>query len=88
MTPNEAAEFLNVSRGYVVKLMDEGTLPYRMVGSHRRISSMVLAAHRARQDMIANKAMDELVAISEELGLYDNAPLPPKNAFRTKGRGE
>lgn len=89
MTPSEAAVFLNVSRGYVLKLMDEGQLPFRSVGTHRRIPGMALAAYRARQDAVSRKAMDDLVALSAEMGLYDNpAPPPPKADFRDKGRGE
>ena len=89
MTPSEAATFLNVSRGYVLKLMDEGQLPFRSVGTHRRIPGMALAAYRARQDVVSRKAMDDLVALSAEMGLYDNpGPPPPKADFRGKGRSE
>jgi excisionase family DNA binding protein len=87
MTPSEAAAFLNVSRGYVLKLMDEGQLPFRSVGTHRRIPGMALAAHRARQDVVSRKAMEDLAALSEEMGLYDNpGPPPPKSDFRGKVR--
>ena len=83
MTPNQAAAFLNVSRGYVLKLMDEGQLPFRTVGTHRRIPGLALAAYRARQDVISRKAMDDLVALSQEMGLYDDlGPPPRKEDFR------
>lgn len=89
MTPSEAATFLNVSRGYVLKLMDEGQLPFRAVGTHRRIPGMALAAYRARQDVVSRKAMNDLMALSGEMGLYDNpGPPPPKSDFRGKGRSE
>lgn len=87
MTPNEAAEFLNVSRPYIVKLMDSGTLPYREVGSHRRIPFADLAAYRDQQAARSRKAMDELVALSQEMGLYDDlGPPPPKAVFKGTGR--
>ena len=88
LTPNEAANLLNVSRGFVARLMDEGTLPFRMVGSHRRIPAAAVAVYQAKQKAIAASAMDELVQISQDLGDYANAPtLPPKSAFRgTSGR--
>ncbi|MEQ1695236.1 MAG: helix-turn-helix domain-containing protein [Hyphomicrobiaceae bacterium] len=86
MSPNEAAEFLNVSRGYITKLMDEGILPFRAVGAHRRIPGAAVAAHRARQDQISRAAMEELVGLSEELNLYTDPPvMPPKSVYRNGG---
>lgn len=38
LSPNEVAKLLNVSRPYVVKLMDRGLLAYRLVGKHRRVA--------------------------------------------------
>jgi excisionase family DNA binding protein len=81
LTPNEAADFLNVSRPYVAKLLDEGILPYRQVGSHRRIPYADLAAYREQERARARKAMKEMVRLSEELGLYD---LEPANNGHTR----
>jgi excisionase family DNA binding protein len=87
MTPNDAAQFLNVSRGYITKLMDEGALPFRMVGTHRRIPTAAVAAHKARQQQIARAAMDEIVRISEEMDLYEDPPeMPAKSVYRTGRR--
>ncbi len=87
MTPNEAAEFLNVSRPHVTKLLDEGVLPYRVVGTHKRIPGDALATYKEQQRARSRKAMDELIALTEEMGGYD-APTqaPPKSAFR-RSRG-
>lgn len=86
MTPNEAAEFLNVSRGYITKLMDDGVLPFHAVGTHRRIPSAAVAAHKAAQQVKSRAAMDELVRISEELGLYEiDGPPLPKSHFKGTG---
>lgn len=53
MTPTEATAYLNVSRPHLVKLLGEGKLPFRMVGTHRRIPTAELTAYkritRARQ---------------------------------------
>lgn len=87
LTPNEVAEFLSVSRGFVTKLMDEGTLPFHLVGTHRRIPGAAAATYKARQKALARAAMDELVRMSEEMGDYANPPpLPPKSAFKNSGR--
>jgi len=82
MTPNEAAEFLNVSRPFVIKLMESGALPFRQVGAHRRIPFADVAAYKAEQAAKSRVAMDELVALSEELGLYGMEGQPPKSAFK------
>jgi excisionase family DNA binding protein len=70
LTPNEAAEFLNVSRPYVAKLLDGGVLPYRQVGSHRRIPYADLAAYKEQQRARSRAAMREMTRLSEEMGLY------------------
>lgn len=88
MTPNEAAEFLNVSRPYLLRLLDEGTLPFRLVGTHRRIPSDALARYKHEQRARSRKAIDELIKADQALGLYENAgPPPPKSVFRGTGGG-
>ncbi len=71
VTPNEAADFLNVSRGTIAKLMDDGTLAFRSVGTHRRIPVAVVAAYDLKQRARAEAALDELTRLSREMGLYD-----------------
>jgi excisionase family DNA binding protein len=71
MTPNEAADFLNVSRGTVTKLMDDGTLPFRSVGTHRRIPTAAVIAFDLKQRAQADAALNELTHVSQEMGLYD-----------------
>lgn len=81
LTPNEAAELLNVSRGFVMKLLDDGVLPFRAVGAHRRIPGAAVAAYQAKQHATARVAMDELVRLGEAMGDYANPPdRPPKSA--------
>ena len=83
VTPNEAAEFLNVSRPYIVKLLDEGVLPFREVGTHKRIPYADLAAYKHEQRARSRAAMTELVRLSQEMGLYDSPePMPPKSDYR------
>ncbi len=86
MTPTEAAEFLNVSRGFIAKLMDDGTLPFRQVGAHRRIPGAAVAAYKAVQERSGRAAMDELVRLSQEMGGYDEEPpIPSKRQYRKPG---
>lgn len=67
-----AAAFLGVSRPHVVKLIDSGLLPGRMAGTHRRVRMTDLLAYK--QVQARHAALDELIAETEKLGLYDPPP--------------
>lgn len=67
----EAADILNVSRPYLIKLLESGKIRFRKVGTHRRITMEDLMAYKEKSARQSRAAMDELVALSEELGLYD-----------------
>lgn len=71
VSTQQAATVLNVSRPTVVKLIDDGALASRKVGSHRRIPLADLLAYR--DDMIARRraVLDQMSRDAEELGLYD-----------------
>lgn len=71
VTTQQAATVLNVSRPTVVKLIDEGTVPARKVGSHRRILLTDLLAYRDKVVAERRAALDEMTREAEELGLYD-----------------
>ena len=74
MTTTQAADFLDVSRPFVIKLVRRGELPCRMVGTHRRIPTDALRAYRDKMFQRARAAADEMAQISQELGLYEEAP--------------
>ena len=69
LTTQQAADLLNVSRPYLIKLLDNEAIAYRTVGTHRRISLDALLAYKRDDEQKRRKAADELSAISQELGL-------------------
>jgi excisionase family DNA binding protein len=69
ITTQQAAELLNVSRPYVVGLIDKGTLPARMVGNHRRLPLKDVLAYKADNRAKRRQTLRELAALDQELGL-------------------
>jgi|SRR5580658_7790585 excisionase family DNA binding protein len=70
LTTQQAADLLNVSRQYVVRLLDEGRIPYAKTGKHRRLRIDHVLAYRQRRDKERRAKLDELTALSEDLGGY------------------
>ncbi len=68
-TTVEAAHFLNVSRPFVIKEIDEGRLPHRMVGTHRRIAFEDLVAYARKMREKQAAALDRMADNARELGL-------------------
>ena len=71
LTTQQAADLLNVSRPYVVKLLDEGKIPSRTVGKYRRVRFDDLMAYKRKDYESRAKIADDLTALSQELGMYD-----------------
>ncbi|GGJ78982.1 hypothetical protein GCM10008939_23550 [Deinococcus aquiradiocola] len=69
ITTQQAAELLNVSRPYLVKLVESGALPHRKVGPRRRLHLEDVLAFRARLDMQRQAALQALADDLQELGL-------------------
>ena len=71
MTTQEAAEFLNVSRPFLIRQLKSGGLPYRLVGKHRRIRCDDLLDYQGvRCAVRQERAMQDLVDFSVDLKLY------------------
>lgn len=78
MTTTQAADFLDVSRPFVIKLIKRGELPCRMVGTHRRIPTAALRSYHEKMLRRASEAAAEMTRLSQEMGLLDLVGPPPK----------
>jgi excisionase family DNA binding protein len=65
----EAANFLNVSRPFLIKELEAGRLPFRMVGTHRRIAFEDLAAYAEAMRAGQQSALDSMAENARDLGL-------------------
>jgi excisionase family DNA binding protein len=68
ITTQQAAELLNVSRPYVVGMIDKGALPARMVGNQRRLPLKDVLAYKADNRAKRRQTLRELTAHHQELG--------------------
>lgn len=66
LTTTQAAKLLDVSRQYLVRLLDRGALPFHRAGSHRRIRAGDLLVYRQRH----RAGVQRLARLSEDLGIY------------------
>ncbi|WP_211193843.1 helix-turn-helix domain-containing protein [Pyxidicoccus fallax] len=70
LTTQQAANLLNVSRQYLVQLLDERKIPYHRVGTHRRIYTQDLLEYRSRRKMERRARFAEMVQETQEAGGY------------------
>ena len=70
MTTQEAADYLNVSRPYLIRLLDEGKIPSRLVGSHRRVRKADVFSYDEEISRFRKQGLAELAEEGQRLGLW------------------
>ena len=69
MTTTEAAEYLNVSRPFLVRLLEDGTLPFHYVGAHRRVAFEDLRSYKETRRERSYAALAELQEQAQKLNM-------------------
>jgi excisionase family DNA binding protein len=67
LTTQQAADMLNVSRPYLIKLLEQNKIPFEKVGTHRRIRFQDVLAYKTQDDQDRRKVLEELAALGQEL---------------------
>jgi excisionase family DNA binding protein len=72
VTTQQAADLLNVSRQYLVRLLDEGRIPFRKTGKHRRVRIEDVLSFKQTRDKDRRAGLRELSRMTQAFGGYDS----------------
>ncbi len=70
LTTQQAADLLNISRQYLVRLLDEGKVPHTRTGKHRRLRFEDVLTFKQTRDRERDESLNELTRLSKEFGGY------------------
>ncbi len=79
LTTQEAADILNISRQYLVELLEAQAIPYNKVGTHRRIRFGDLMNYKNDRDAKRREGLSQMTKKSQKLGLYTKAANTPED---------
>jgi len=68
LSTQKAADMLNVSRPFLIRLLEEGRIDFRLVGTHRRVKTASLLRYLSQDEAERRSAADELSRMTKELG--------------------
>ena len=85
LSTTEAAQLLGVSRPTLVRLLESGEIPFDKPGRHRRVRLADMLAYQQRSHRRRASLLDQMVADSEDAGLYD---LPAEASFERLPPGD
>lgn len=86
LTTQEAADFLGVSRPTLVKLLEDGAIPFEKPNRHRRVRLQDLLDFQNRRREERRAALNQLTEEASELGLYEGSPADYATALKTARR--
>jgi len=70
LTSQQAANLLNISRQYLIRLLEEDKLPYEMLNTHRRLKLTDVLAYKKERDQTRKSKLDKLSELSQDYGGY------------------
>jgi excisionase family DNA binding protein len=78
LTTQEAADLLGISRPTLVKLLESGEIAFEQPGRHRRVRLVDVLEYRDRRSAQRRDALDRMVEIADESGMYDRTAEPKR----------